>query len=95
MDQRPKSALKGGERVELLNLTPGAVLTFALPTLGFTCQTYFGRRVTEHAAMLASVIIEPEEMRLTLIWQSSLRVRAPDVAYLDATRIREVGGPAS
>ncbi|HYO58474.1 DUF2169 domain-containing protein [Archangium sp.] len=88
-DQRPKLPLRGGERIELVHLTPDSVLRFELPRISLDFKTYFGRRIEEHTSSLATVIIEPEAMKLMMVWQSSLRVRAPDANYLDVTHVTE------
>ena len=91
-DQRLPRPLVGGERVELVNLTPRGHLVFDLPTLSFACTSTFGARREPHAAQLATVLVEPDDARLSLVWQSRLRVAAPDADYLDATEIVEVSG---
>ncbi|NTX11905.1 DUF2169 domain-containing protein [Myxococcus sp. CA056] len=88
-DQRPKQPLRGEQRVELVHLTPHSVLRFELPSVSLGFKTHFGRRIEEHTSSLATVIIEPEEMKLMMVWQSSLRVRAPDTNYLDVTHVTE------
>ncbi|NMO16615.1 DUF2169 family type VI secretion system accessory protein [Pyxidicoccus fallax] len=88
-DQRPRSPLRGAERVELVHLTPDSVLRFELPKTMLSFKTYFGRRTEEHTSFLATVIIDPEAMKLMMVWQSSLRVRAPDANYLDVTHVTE------
>jgi hypothetical protein len=47
-----------------------------------------GRRVT-HEGHYASVIIEPDERRLSLVLETSLPVRARDADYLDFTVIEQ------
>jgi hypothetical protein len=93
-DQRTDKPLTGGERVELLNMTPEGVLRFELPRilLGFT--TRIGPRREQHGARLVTVLVEPEEKRLSLTWQSALRVASPDADYLDETEIVEQGSAA-
>lgn len=89
VDQRPPRYLRGGEPVALVNLTPQGVLRFTLPKVFLTFTTRIGRRVEEHQGNLATVLIEPCQMRVILSWQSSLSVRPTDVDYLDETLIRE------
>ncbi|MCY1034644.1 DUF2169 domain-containing protein [Corallococcus sp. BB11-1] len=91
-DQRPARALVGGERVELLNMTPEGVLRFELPhvSLGFT--TRFGSRREQHGSRMTTVLLEPEDRRLSLVWQSALRVPTPEADYLDETEIVELRG---
>jgi hypothetical protein len=89
VDQRPERPLVGGERLGLLNMSPEGTLVLELPRIALDFTTRFGRRQQEHGAMLATVLAEPDEQRLSLVWQSALRVPAPDADYLDATRIVE------
>jgi len=71
-DQQVKGFLKGGEEVLLENLTANSLLRFRLPriTLGFSTRIAGG--VTHHTGQLYTVIIEPDERRLIMVWQSSL-----------------------
>ena len=87
-DQHPDSHLRGGELVELINLTPTGVLRFALPKVYFTFSTRIDRRTEEHRSRLATVIIEPDHPRVIMVWLSSLSCRT-DVDYLDETIVRE------
>jgi hypothetical protein len=91
-DQRPAQELRGGEPIELVNMSRHGTLRFALPriTLGFT--TAIGARKEPHGCRLAAVVVEPEEARLMMVWQSSLRVPAKDVEQLDHTTIVERRG---
>ncbi|AGC43127.1 hypothetical protein MYSTI_01795 [Myxococcus stipitatus DSM 14675] len=86
-DQRPSVPMTGGERIELTNLSPERLLRFELPRVTLRFRTYFGRKVQAHEGHLASVIIEPEESRLLLVWHSMLGVGALDAEYLDRTVI--------
>lgn len=91
-DQRSDQPLLGGERLQLLNMTPQGVLQLDLPrvSLGFT--TRIRRRREQHEARLVTVLLEPEDWRLSLVWQTQLAVSALDSDYLDETRIIEQGG---
>lgn len=78
----------------LLNLSPEGTLAFELPRVSLELTSRFGRRRQTHdPACLATVLIEPDERRLSLVCQSSLRVAAPDADYLDVTEVVE--GPGS
>jgi hypothetical protein len=88
-DQRPPKPLRGGEQLELVNLTASGLLRLALPKIYFAFTTAFGRRREEHRANISTVFVLPELRRLQVVWQTSLRVKAPDVEHLDATTIRE------
>jgi hypothetical protein len=89
LDQRPAEPLRGGEAVELVNLTPEGVLRFQLPKHYFTFTTRFGSRREEHRAKLVSVVIEPDDRRLMMAWQTALKVRARDPEHLDETIVFE------
>jgi hypothetical protein len=88
-DQRPPRHLRGGEAAELVNLTPNGLLRFTLPKVWLTFTTWVRRRQEEHRAKLATVLLEPEAMRLTMVWQTSLVVGPRDVDHLDSTLIGE------
>ena len=88
-DQRLPKHLHGGEQIALLNMTPEGLLTFEIPKIYLTFSSHFGWRAEEHRSNLVSVIVEPEDRRLMLAWQTSLQVKPRDLEYLDATKIRE------
>jgi hypothetical protein len=91
-DQRPGQPLRGGERVQLVNLTRSGLLQFDLPKIYPVFTTYFstvgGRRVEEHRARLATIVIEPDRARLIMVWLTSLLVYE-DEDYLEETVVRE------
>jgi hypothetical protein len=89
IDQRPARPFRGGERVELINLTPEGRLAFELPRVELHFSTRFGRHGREHAATLVTILIEPDAWRLSMVWQTSLRVPAREADYLDVTAIVE------
>jgi hypothetical protein len=86
-DQRLDN-LHGGDWVELVHLTPSAALRFQLPTIELSFVTQFGRRREQRNGRLTAVILATEEMSFSLVWQSVLKVKTSDVAYLDQTLIR-------
>jgi hypothetical protein len=92
-DQRLARPLVGGEPVELLNMTPEGRLIFAIPRVSLEFTSAFGRRREPHPSQLATVIVEPDDQRLSLVWQSTLRVPAPEADYLDSTAIVETRRP--
>jgi hypothetical protein len=87
-DQRAPALLRGGEEVELENLTPAGRLRFELPkiTLGF--RTRLDGRLVDHEGQLSTVILEPDVPRVILVWQSVLKVRT-NGDYLEETIVRE------
>ncbi|WP_106092515.1 DUF2169 family type VI secretion system accessory protein [Enhygromyxa salina] len=92
-DQRPSTALRGGERLGLFNLSPHGALVLDLPHIRLELESHFGRRIQSHQPpVLTTVLAEPDDSRLALVWQSVLRVPASDADYLDETKIVEKGG---
>lgn len=88
-DQRPERRyLRGGELVELVNLTPSGALRFELPQVYLTFETFFGRASRQHRSKLVTVVVEPDHPRVILVWQTDLEVRG-DVDYLDKTVVRQ------
>jgi hypothetical protein len=87
-DQRPQNHLRGGELVELENLTPNGKLRFALPRAYLRFLTHIDNRTEEHERRLATVIIEPDYPRVIIVWQSVLAVRT-NGDYLDETIVSE------
>jgi hypothetical protein len=88
VDQRPDTHLRGGELVELVNLTPDGKLCFTLPKIYLTFSTSIDGRTEEHRSRLSTVIIEPDHARVIMVWLGSLTCRT-DVDYLDETIVRE------
>ncbi|MEM7156591.1 MAG: DUF2169 domain-containing protein [Myxococcota bacterium] len=89
-DQRTPVPLQGGERMAVSNMTPESMLVVELPRKQFALSTRFGAKEQPHAAKMTTVLLETDERRLSLVWQSSLRVRAPEVDHLDETTIEEL-----
>jgi hypothetical protein len=88
-DQQFARALRGGETVTVVNMTPEGALRFQLPKIHLTFDTMVSRRIEEHRASLATVHLATETMKLSLIWQTALRVATRDADYLDYTLIGE------
>jgi len=87
-DQQAAGFLRGGEAVELTNLTPSGRLAFALPRLYPAFATRFGREVVEHDGVLHTVVIEPDFARVILVYQTRLPCHHR-VDQLDVTIVRE------
>lgn len=88
-DQQARGFLRGGEPVALRNLTPGGGdLRFVLPRLflGFETFFYTGPSVVHAPPRLHTVVIEPDECRVALVWHSALPCH-PRVLKLKHTRI--------
>jgi hypothetical protein len=88
-DQRPEAPLSGGERIGILNMNPEGSLVFELPRVELRFSSTVNGRKVPHGQTMTSVVVEPAERRVGVTWQSSLRVAAPDVDYLDSTEIEE------
>jgi hypothetical protein len=88
-DQRAIEHLRGGERVEVVNLTPAGVLRFELPKIYLTFTTQFGAKREAHRSRMTAVILEPEKMSISVVWQSVLAVPSKQTEYLDQTVIDE------
>lgn len=88
-DQRPSEYLRGGEEVELVNLTPSGRLAFQLPRLAFGFETYFrGGDIVQHRGKLHTVILEPSVPQVILVWRTELACH-PRVLKLQKTVVRE------
>lgn len=73
-DQQAPQYLKGGEPVELQNLTLGGLLRFHLPRIALGFETFFSRGGTErHRSRLHTVILEPDAPRVVIVWHTQLR----------------------
>lgn len=90
-EQQWPSRLQGGEYVELINMTHDGNLRFELPEKQFEFSTFFGRKQQKHVGQLSTVIVEPDDRKVILVWQTSLRVDQMEIDYLDATIIEESG----
>ena len=86
-DQRPAEHLRGGEPVELLNLSPGGRLAFNLPRVSLGFETFFrgGDRV-QHRGKIHTVIFEPGVPQVILVWRTELPCH-PKVHKLLHTRV--------
>ncbi|MCP5018555.1 MAG: DUF2169 domain-containing protein [Ketobacter sp.] len=87
-DQQSEKPLRGGETIELIHLTPQGKLQFQLPRVYLAFTTYIDNRIEEHRAQLSSVIIEPDQRQLKMVWTTSLLCRN-EADYLDQTIIRQ------
>ena len=87
-DQQTAQPLRGGETVDLTNMTREGRLRFDLPRRHFVFTTHIDGRREEHRGRLSSVIIEPDFPRVIMVWTTALTCRT-NVDYLDETHIRE------
>jgi hypothetical protein len=76
--------LAGDEHIMLTNLTPGGKLNFSLPGhLPFVQALYEDGRSEPAPAPLDTLIIEPDSMKVSLVWRAVLPIH-PDSAVVDA-----------
>ncbi|MGO8902365.1 MAG: DUF2169 domain-containing protein [Isosphaeraceae bacterium] len=72
-DQQTQQYLKGGELVELKNMTPAGSLRFCLPRVALGFETMFSRgQLVRHRCTLHTVILEPDRSRVLMVWHSML-----------------------
>ena len=62
--------LSGGEPVVIENMNPLGRIKFQLPVINLKCRINFAGRLLELKPNLETVLIEPSELKLTLIWKS-------------------------
>jgi hypothetical protein len=86
-DQQVDGYLRGGEPVQVVNMSPNGPIRFDLPRLVFGFSTRLRREIVHHRGSLATVILEPEGPRVIMVWQSALMCNhhADD---LDQTTVR-------
>jgi hypothetical protein len=89
-DQRPRAFLRGGDRVELTNLTAHGHMSFLLPRIAFRFETQFrGKPSVTHRGALHTVVLEPDECRVVMVWHTALRAHA-DVNRLEVTYVTQL-----
>lgn len=84
-----KALIVYGERRYAKGVSGLGMTSPALPKIFLAFRTRVASRSVEHRALLTTVLLEPDERRLSLIWQTALPVRQADSEYLDETSIRE------
>jgi hypothetical protein len=62
--------LRGGEPVQLLNMSERGPMEFELPRLFFGVSARSDARSTEHRPVLDTVLLEPSARRLELTWRA-------------------------
>lgn len=71
-DQQVDGSLAGGEEIVLRNLTPEGLVRLRLPAPALAFTTLIDGVRVHHARALHTVILEPEDRRLIMIWQTAL-----------------------
>lgn len=92
-----KGYLRGGEPVEVLNASP-TPLKFRLPLCHFDAQVHLAGRIERPELHLETVSIEPDELRVTLLWRAAVpcdkRALRVERVRLEARQI-DLGGRPS
>jgi len=86
-DQRVGGYLRGDETIELTHLSPQADLRLQLPRTVLGFNTHFGSTIQSHRGRLVTVVVEPDDGRVLLVWQTALRVPLRMIDHLDQTDI--------
>jgi hypothetical protein len=83
------SHLKGGEPGELRGLTPGGLVRFRLPQVSLKIAYRVNGSTEERPGILDTLLIEPEESRLSLVWRAALQCdkKALRVSEIEAALI--------
>ena len=77
-DQQVPGYLRGGETVELTNLSANGYLSFQLPRATFRFTTFIGSATVEHRADLSTVLIEPAIPRVIVLWKTAVPCHGKD-----------------
>lgn len=64
--------LKGGEAVELVNMTPSGVMRFVVPSVDWDVEARLSARVHQVEMRCETMVIEPDERRVSLTWRGAL-----------------------
>ena len=86
-EQQAKGYLRGGEPVELFNVSASGVLRFKLPSVDLEFKTRIGTETVDHRADLYTVTLEPDVSRVSLVWHTSVPCHGPKKRKLDETKI--------
>jgi hypothetical protein len=72
VDQQIAHHLPAGQPVELFNMTPEGVWGLRIPELGFRMRVIFTDGEERANAVLHTVILDPDQRRVQMVWHSSL-----------------------
>lgn len=89
LDQRAPTYFQGGEPVSLINMTRDGVLHTVLPKIELVHTTRIKARREQHRGTLVTIILEPEQRHLMLVWHTNLPVAATEIDHLAWTTIEE------
>lgn len=71
-DQIYSGFLKGGEPVELLNLSPAGVHRFSLPVCEITAEAHVDGAVHRPPLSIETLLLEPDQGRFSVLWRGSV-----------------------
>ena len=81
--------LKGGEPVSIDGVMRSGPLSFVLPQRHIEVVMRHRSKLSQHLPPLDTVVIEPDERRLTMLWRINMPC-ARSLLYIDYVRVREV-----
>lgn len=73
-DQVYAGHLKGGEPVELMNLSPAGVERFALPVCELAVEAHVDGTVERPPLAIETLLLEPDQGRFSLLWRGAVPV---------------------
>jgi hypothetical protein len=77
-DQQTPEYLRGGESVNVTGVTPEGTWVFRLPTDEVEIRTLMTREeIRSAAAVLDTVILEPDVRRVALVWRAKIELPEP------------------
>lgn len=91
-DQQLPGLLSKDARMTLVNLSARGNFSVLLPRVFLRYTTFFTeaarQRRVDHRGVLNTILVEPEENRLIMVWSSKLE-RGRDVDHINTTRVTE------
>ncbi|VAW59403.1 hypothetical protein MNBD_GAMMA08-2498, partial [hydrothermal vent metagenome] len=85
-DQQVAGHLKGGEQVDLYNLTPNGHLQFKLPRISMSFTTHFDDGSNEqHRAVIHTVLIKPDDAKIIMVWHTHLECHHKVLTLMNTT----------
>ena len=91
-DQVSPEPLRGGERVEVMNMHEEGPFAFELPRVRWFVGLQTVDRLTEHRPQLDTVLLEPNERAVELTWRSTVTLprRAMDIRHIQVHEKRVI-----
>jgi len=80
--------LEGGESVKIVNASRNGNIFFNLPKISFDISIWFKGERTEYSPILDTVIIEPDDQKIVLIWRSTV-LFSREFLYIDRVKVQE------